>query len=290
MSVGLVAGDQREAHRRTAAVPLLHGAGAGEQVHLADRPVDDERLQRLLRAPRRGGARRLRLRELNPGRRLLVGELEVGELAEIGQRAPAAGTTRLGVGDRRIRLARASRTTCDTVTAWLSRVAYPSAGSAPEIARSRVVWPATSENRCVAWATAANASSTTSAAMTAVNLTRGDRSIRLLPNCRNGIPNLPLLQRRRLPPKRPFIQLRRSTARARAPPRVATSSCALEILGRVAGQLRHGLTVEDVRRLRLAACEQRDPVRTLDCSFCTPRPGAARPATRCRPSRRQRER
>ena len=95
--VGLVAGEQREVHRRPAAVPLLHRARAREQVHLADRPVDDEGLERLLRAARGGReARWLLLGELDPRRRLLVGELEVGQLPEVGQRAAPVSRGRPG--------------------------------------------------------------------------------------------------------------------------------------------------------------------------------------------------
>ena len=71
------------------------GLCAGEQVHLADRPVDDERLQRLLRAPGRGGeAGRLLVGELDARRGLLVGELEVGQLAHVCERAAPVGAAR----------------------------------------------------------------------------------------------------------------------------------------------------------------------------------------------------
>ena len=105
--------------------PCATGLCAGEQVHLADRPVDDERLQRLLRAPRRGGeAGRLLVGELDAGRRLLVGELEVGELAEVGERPAPVGAARLRVGNQRVALAGAvAHDVASVLTEWLESVA-----------------------------------------------------------------------------------------------------------------------------------------------------------------------
>ena len=49
--------------------------------------------------------------ELDARRRLLVGELEVGELAEVGERAAPVRAARLRVGDRGLPSAAPSRTT-----------------------------------------------------------------------------------------------------------------------------------------------------------------------------------
>ena len=82
--VGLVAGHQGEVHGVAHAVPLRHDAAGHEAVDLPDRGVDHERVERLLGPPRGAGAG---VGELDPGRRFLVGELEVGQLGEVGERA-----------------------------------------------------------------------------------------------------------------------------------------------------------------------------------------------------------
>ena len=90
LAVGRVAGVDREVHRAVRAAAVGDRAGRGELVDLADHRLVDLRLERLPGPP--GGAEgevergRERVDDLDPGRRLLVGELEVGELAEVDER------------------------------------------------------------------------------------------------------------------------------------------------------------------------------------------------------------
>ncbi len=97
--VGLVAGDEREVHQRPEAAARAVRAGLREVGQLAHRRVDHERHQRLLRAPRVETGRAV-VEQLDARRRLLVRELEVAELGEVGERAPplAAVHLRLGAG------------------------------------------------------------------------------------------------------------------------------------------------------------------------------------------------
>ena len=87
--VGDVAGIDDEVHRAGSAAARRHGAGRRERVDLADHRVVDVRVERLPGAP--GGVHRRprRVDELDPRRALLIGELEVGELAEVGDRGTA---------------------------------------------------------------------------------------------------------------------------------------------------------------------------------------------------------
>ena len=95
--VRVVARYQGQAHPRAAAVAGADRARVGELVHLADRVVDHVGHERLLWAPRRVEQRVGLVDDLHPRRRLLVGELEVRELAEVQQRAPARLAGRLGL-------------------------------------------------------------------------------------------------------------------------------------------------------------------------------------------------
>ena len=109
LAVGRVAGVDGEVHPAPAAAALGDGAGAGEAVQLPDGGVIDlHGLQRLLGSPC-GVEGKLgavgRIEELDPRRRLLVGQLEVRELAEVEERPPPAGAAalrrraQLGVND-----------------------------------------------------------------------------------------------------------------------------------------------------------------------------------------------
>ena len=109
--VGEVAGHHRVQHPRAAAAALGDRAAGDEAVQLADRPLHLVGHERLLRAPRRTRRpRRVLIEELDPRGRLLVGELEVGDLAEVDERAAArltAGRWRAQFGAHQVRLARA---------------------------------------------------------------------------------------------------------------------------------------------------------------------------------------
>ncbi len=95
--VGLVARQHREVHRVADAVALRHRAVGGEPVDLPDRVVDHERGQGLPGTPGRGCTALAGdlVQELHPRRRLLVGELEVGQLGEVGERATPLRASRL---------------------------------------------------------------------------------------------------------------------------------------------------------------------------------------------------
>ena len=86
--VGRVAGGDRQRQPRAAALAVADRALV-EAVDLLDDLVDDERLERLLRAPRRGEGGVRDVEHLGARRRLLVGELEVRQLGEVQQRAAA---------------------------------------------------------------------------------------------------------------------------------------------------------------------------------------------------------
>ena len=90
--VGVVAGRQREVHAGSRAARLRDRARGRESVDLPDRRVDRVRAERLHRAP---GARSERVGELDARRRLLVGELEVAQLGEVGQRGAPRFPARL---------------------------------------------------------------------------------------------------------------------------------------------------------------------------------------------------
>ena len=68
-------------------------------------------------------ARGLLVEELDPGRRLLVGELEVGQLAEVGSERRRCSRPVLRVGDRGFASPAPSRTTYEALTGLASRVA-----------------------------------------------------------------------------------------------------------------------------------------------------------------------
>ena len=71
----------------------------------------------------RGEAGSAPVEELDARRRLLVGELEVGQLPEVRERAAPVRAARLGVGDQRGSLPTPSRTTYEVLKTWLESVA-----------------------------------------------------------------------------------------------------------------------------------------------------------------------
>jgi len=97
--VGQVAGHDRVDHRRALAVALADRA-ADESVELPDGAVDLVHDERLLGPPGGGGrAAGVTVDQLDARRRLLVRELEVGDLPEVGERLAPVLSSALGRGE-----------------------------------------------------------------------------------------------------------------------------------------------------------------------------------------------
>jgi hypothetical protein len=99
MVVGQVAGDDRELEPGAPSGAIAHAAER-VGVHVAHRPVEGLRTERLVRAPE-SEERARRAQELEAGRRHLVGKLCVAELGEEGERPAAACPTGANASGRR---------------------------------------------------------------------------------------------------------------------------------------------------------------------------------------------